>query len=294
MAPAGTAFRRGRHRLSSVSVPACRRSTLGSCTDRVRFWVEQLVPASLLAPVDPAQPDAVGPRTGRDWVVDVAGFLLAVALGALFLSPTLHDSADPLSTPQVVVDVGCGSLACLSLWWRRRWPLGVALACALAGGVLDLRHRRRAPRAVLPRRAPQRPAGAARRRAVDPVLPWSSRSTARRTDAAVGGPGGHPARARGHRVGHVRPGPTPAPLHPARACPARRGRSAPARGPGADGRAHPDRARDARRARPPDLADGVARRCARGPARPAAGEGAGDRRAAALDGPPGARGAARA
>ena len=70
-----------------------------------RFPAEQLAPQSLLAPVDPAQPHAVGPRTGRDKALDAAGCLLAAALGALFLSPTLKDSADPLSTPQLIVDV---------------------------------------------------------------------------------------------------------------------------------------------------------------------------------------------
>jgi hypothetical protein len=97
------------------------------------FWAEQLVPASLLAPVDLAQPDAVGPRTRRDWVIDVVWFLFASAFGILLLSSELHESVDPIPTPQVVVDVVCGSLTCLSLWWRRRWPIGVALAGVLLG-----------------------------------------------------------------------------------------------------------------------------------------------------------------
>jgi signal transduction histidine kinase len=131
-APARTILRRGRHHLSLVS--GQRADPYAQVMHPPgRRWLDQLVPASMLAPVDPAQPDTVGPRTGRDWTVDALGFLLAAALGALFLISALHDMAVPLSTQQVVIDVACGALACLSLWWRRRWPLGIALACLLLG-----------------------------------------------------------------------------------------------------------------------------------------------------------------
>ena len=98
-----------------------------------RFPAGQLASRSLLAPADPVQPTVAGPRTGRDKVVDVCGCLLAAALGALFLIPTLKNSAGALTTPQLVVDLACGLLACVGLFWRRRWPLGVALACAVLG-----------------------------------------------------------------------------------------------------------------------------------------------------------------
>jgi signal transduction histidine kinase len=51
--------------------------------------------------------------------------------GGLFLTFTLHST--PLSTAQIILDVTCGVLACLSLWWRRRWPLQVGLAGVLLG-----------------------------------------------------------------------------------------------------------------------------------------------------------------
>jgi signal transduction histidine kinase len=74
-----------------------------------------------------------GPRSSRDRAFDVAVCFIAAALGALFLSPTLRDTFKPLSTMQVVLDVSCGVLACIALWWRRRWSLGVAIACLLLG-----------------------------------------------------------------------------------------------------------------------------------------------------------------
>ena len=67
--------------------------------------------------------------------MDALAFVLAVVLGALFVSPELHDNPDPWSATAVSVDVIAGALACLSLWWRRRFPVGVAVACLLFGTV---------------------------------------------------------------------------------------------------------------------------------------------------------------
>jgi len=81
---------------------------------------------------DPADLIPVGPRTRRDWAVDLAGFALATGLGALTLASLLGEH-DTLPTWQLALDIGCGALACLSLWWRRRWPLGIAVACVVLG-----------------------------------------------------------------------------------------------------------------------------------------------------------------
>jgi len=92
------------------------------------------MPAAWTSPGDLSQLPAT-PRTRRDLLVDAAGCLAAAAIGALFLTPDLRDSGSPLSTTQLAADISCGALACISLWWRRRWPLGIALACAALGMV---------------------------------------------------------------------------------------------------------------------------------------------------------------
>ena len=105
-------------------------------TPSPRLWVELVRPASLAAG-DLAPPNSTGPLTGRDRAVDAVACFLAAALGALFLSPTLRGGVEPFPTTQIVVDVACGALACILLWWRRRWAVGVALAC-LALGTLSI------------------------------------------------------------------------------------------------------------------------------------------------------------
>jgi signal transduction histidine kinase len=106
----------------------------GEFVSRSRWsWVALAAPAA--ASDDLPLPDLTRSHAGRERAVDALAFLLAVALGALFLSPELHDTATPLSASQIAVDISAGGLACASLWWRRRWPIGVALACLVLGTV---------------------------------------------------------------------------------------------------------------------------------------------------------------
>lgn len=99
----------------------------------LRRWWAQTAPTAMLAPGDPAYSEAEGPRTTRDWWVDTVAFVLAAALGALTLSVTVADTANRMSSGHVVIDAALGTLCCLSLWWRRRWPFGVALVCVVLG-----------------------------------------------------------------------------------------------------------------------------------------------------------------
>ena len=90
--PRGTAFRRGPPRPSSVSLP-CAGPYAEVMSPSRRLWVELVKPRRRSRQATRRTRSSTGPRTGRDRLVDAAGCLLAAALGALFLSPNLHDSA---------------------------------------------------------------------------------------------------------------------------------------------------------------------------------------------------------
>jgi signal transduction histidine kinase len=69
----------------------------------------------------------VAARTRRDWIVDSVLFLIAAVLAV----PSVMTSArHGLQGPLLVIDVIGAAMACLAMWWRRRWPLGVGLAVA--------------------------------------------------------------------------------------------------------------------------------------------------------------------
>ena len=62
-------------------------------------------------------------RTVRDWIVDVAIFVVAACYGVFVLSSTWEAHTDAVA----VLDIVLGSIACAALFLRRQHPLGVAL-----------------------------------------------------------------------------------------------------------------------------------------------------------------------
>ena len=83
----------------------------------------RLLFSRLVVPEEDEAPPARHSR--RDWMVDGALFLLAIALGSVTLADSLQHG---LHGALLVVDAIGGAALCLTLWWRRRWPLGLGLA----------------------------------------------------------------------------------------------------------------------------------------------------------------------
>lgn len=75
---------------------------------------------------------ATSPRTGRDWIVDSVAFLLSAGFGLIG-----HDSllAGWLNYPHPlrVADLVFGVVACLGVFWRRRWPVQYGCFAAVIG-----------------------------------------------------------------------------------------------------------------------------------------------------------------
>lgn len=88
-----------------------------------------LLPALLLAERDPDERWRAIPRTPRDWFVDGACFLLALVIGAVGFTDVLGPEG---ITGLRAVDLAAGALSCLALWWRRRWPVELAVVVAAA------------------------------------------------------------------------------------------------------------------------------------------------------------------
>jgi signal transduction histidine kinase len=96
----------------------------------------RLLPA-VLVPRPEIDPDTTRlRRTTRDWFVDTVAFVLCAGFGLLLFGA--EEARAEVSRTVLTIDFSVGVVACLALWLRRRWPVGVAIALGLAGGISSL------------------------------------------------------------------------------------------------------------------------------------------------------------
>jgi signal transduction histidine kinase len=104
---------------------------MAEAAPRVDRW---MLPGALAHAADPD--GAPGRRrTPRDWAVDVTLFVLAVLVAVVEQVGLVTSDALGLPAWLRIVDPVLGGLLCLSLWWRRRFPVALGIAAALVAAV---------------------------------------------------------------------------------------------------------------------------------------------------------------
>lgn len=72
------------------------------------------------------------PRSRKEWLLDMVLFLCAAAYGIFISGLTVTDPALAPEPTLFLVDQVVGALACVSLWWCRRWTLQIGVALTIA------------------------------------------------------------------------------------------------------------------------------------------------------------------
>jgi signal transduction histidine kinase len=67
-------------------------------------------------------------RRARGRLLDVAGFVVSVLLAVGMIGSQLGSTASPLVE---AADITAAAAGCMALWWRRRWPVPIAIALGM-------------------------------------------------------------------------------------------------------------------------------------------------------------------
>lgn len=112
----------------ATSDPAASPSPAGDREDGQVPLAVAIAERELLPPGMPVK------RLTRDWIVDGVAFLLAILVGVLTYADAFPDG--PGQETLAVIDLVVGALTCIALWWRRRWPVQIAIVLGVLSSAI--------------------------------------------------------------------------------------------------------------------------------------------------------------